>query len=484
MQTRSQRAPMSASPRIARPRRVRLAPIVMSFALCGLSACHSGAEDSARPKNLLLFVFDTTRADYLGCYGNQAADTPASDSLAESGSLFEAAYSQSSLTPVSASSFLTGLWPYKTGVRSLFAISEDVLDASAVTLADHLSQRGLATGAFVSAVPMGKKYGLNRGFERYDERRPDLVAGCGNAFQRRGEQTVDAALEWLDTQVDQSFFAMVHLFDCHDLTLAPPREFLKSRVDFKLPPDTETPCVLRGASDAQKIELYAAEVAFMDAQLARILERLDRLGMREDTLVAIVADHGEGLGDHDAWTHGWLWGEQLRVPLILSGPGVPRGRVLERVRLVDLVPTLLELFNAPAPENIDGTSLLALMGADSAASNSNAREVYAEVHHADGDFLGREQEMYSLTRDSWKLIYLPSHGEHRLYDLDADPAERNNLYSADHPVAMELSSILESRRGDYVVDPSRLSDEEREGLERLGYLGEDSEPNVGAAESD
>jgi arylsulfatase A-like enzyme len=241
---------------------------------------------------------------------------------------------------------------------------------------------------------MGARYGLGRGFEVYDDdvrkgAKRREAEGLGNAYQRRADETTERALAWLAEQDgDEPVALLVHFFDAHDATLVPPRAFLESRVTFPLPADLdEQGHLVHVQSPERKIELYDAEIAYMDAELARLLAAFEARGWLESTLVAVLADHGEGLGAHDFWTHGLLWDEQLRVPLVLAGPGVPVAlSVSARARLVDLTPTLAELLGLAPVSGLDGASLVPLFAAQ---PERVSREVYAEVHHAPADRLGR-----------------------------------------------------------------------------------------------
>lgn len=464
---------------ISRCRGAALAlPALLSLAaLLGLAAC--GAEDSpATPKNLLFVVFDTTRADHLGCYGHERPTSPTLDALAREGLLFENAYASSSLTPVSAGSFLTGTLPYRHGVRSLFVVGGESLAADVPALFELLGAAGRRTAGFVSAKPMGRHYGLARGFEHYDD---DMSAvkerfeleRFADAAQRPGDMTTDVALEWLRTNGKQPFAAMVHLFDAHDLSFVPPRKFLDRHLGFALPPNLGRfwpVSPLR--TNEQLLALYDAEILFMDRQLKRLLAALDELGVRDDTLVVFLADHGESFGEHGYWTHGWLAEEQLRVPLVLAGAGVDRpARLDARVRTVDVVPTLCELFGVEVPAGLDGASLLGLARGE---AEDYPREVYAEVHHATGDPRGREAAMHTILDGPWKYVHRPGSKEHELYHLDDDPAEAHNLFEEKPTVAARLTQRLLERGalGGAGVSLEGLTADQIRELQALGYLGE------------
>ena len=461
---------------------VRGAWLALVFAV---AACTG--ETAAPPPNLLLFVLDTTRADHLGCYGRTGQTSPAIDALAAQGVRFDNALAPSSLTPVSAGSVLTGASPFRHGVRSLFVVGRHRLAEGVTSLAQVLGERGWATAAFVSARPMGSQYGLDRGFDEYADAleqhaRRNRRLGLANPYQRRADETAGLALEWLARHAGAPFFLMVHFFDAHDPTLIPPRAFLAERVSFALPDDLDRAGNLAGrggapdlldAPPAERVALYDAEIAYMDQQVARILAALERRGLLDHTLVAVIGDHGEGLGQHDFWTHGLLYEEQLRVPLILRGPGIPRGKVVAaRVRLVDLAPSLAELSGVSVwPGVSDGRSFAPLLRG---VEEERERTVYAEVHHDAQDFLGRDAQMYALTLDRWKYIHRPASGRHELYDLAEDPGELENLYREDHPRAQQLLSALQGLGAitGYTAPRDEMSPEQLEALRSLGYVGE------------
>lgn len=452
-----------------------------SFAVAAtLALITCGPSSDARP-NLLIVVLDTTRADHLSCYGYAKRTTPTIDALARDGVRFEQAFAQSSLTPVSASTLLSGALPFRHGVRSLFNVGKNTLASDVASLPELLAQSGRRTAAFVSAKPMGQQYGLARGFASYDDDlKPTLerygIQKPSDAPQRPADDTTELALEWLGEHGDEPFAMLLHYFDAHDPSFVPPREFLAQHVTFELPPELaragEPLRIPALAEPANVVELYDAELAFMDAQLARVLAQLVELGVRENTLIAIVADHGEAFGEHGFWTHGILYEDQLRVPLILSGPGVPKTQVVpDRARLVDFAPTIAELLDLPAPrEKLDGASLVPLIR--TRKDSSEQREVYAEVHHAANDHLARDVEMYALRVRDWKYIHRPANGRHELYDLARDPGELTNLYAADHPTAVALAHRLGmlGALGGALPTLEALTEEQLAELRKLGYV--------------
>jgi arylsulfatase A-like enzyme len=456
-------------------------PMLCWLALAG---CSSDAPPKAVPKNLLFVIFDTTRADHLGTYGYEKYSTsPRLDALAKEGLVLERAYAHSSLTPVSAGSFLTGTLPQRHGVRSLFNVGEESLKQDTPSLFGMLRESGRQTAGFVSAKPMGKHYGLDRGFDSYEDdldrtRASYAIQRFSDAPQRPGDVTTDLALEWLGAHSQEPFAMLVHLFDAHDLSFVPPPSFLKDHLSFPMPAEIERRGdSFRPQSLEQLVELYDAEIRYTDLQLGRLLDKLTELGVEENTLVVVLADHGEAFGEHGYFTHGWLTEEQLRVPLVLRGPGIAAGvRIPSRVGLVDLLPSLAQAFDLPSPAGLAGQSFLEL----AAGATAEDRDIYAEVHHAPGDPRGREPEMYTMIVGDWKYIHHPTSGAHELYALGSDPGEENNQFSKQPAVAARLLERLLrcGALGGAGVNLEGLSEQQVRELQALGYLGSvDEKPN-------
>jgi arylsulfatase A-like enzyme len=284
--------------------------------------------------DVLLITMDTTRADKLGCYGGDPGVSPALDALARNGVLFRRAYSHVPVTLPSHSSILTGLSPARHGVHDNGTF---VLDAAPPTLAEAFTKAGYRTAAFVSSVILDRKFGLARGFERYedsletDESEDILV-------QVPAEVTVGRALAWVRETDPRPVFAWVHLYDPH--TPYDPPELFAARFPGKP---------------------YDGEIAYMDSQIGALLAGLAE--RKRPTLVAAIADHGESLGEHQEPTHAFfVYGATQHVPLIVSYPGVlaAGSEVAPLVRSVDLAPTLLEIAHLPVPEGLDGRSLVPL----------------------------------------------------------------------------------------------------------------------------
>jgi arylsulfatase A-like enzyme len=407
----------------------------------------TAAAGAARGSSLLLVTLDTTRADRLGAYGAVASETPAFDALARSGWLFERAFTVAPVTLPAHVSMLTGLYPPSHGVRhnAEFRLAEGL-----PTLAEQLRGAGYATAAFVSSFVLDARYGLDRGFDVYD----DEFAGPGGSvfpsalLERRGSATVAAAIEWLRRQPAQRpVFLWVHLFDAH------------------APYEPPEPWRSRWSSRP-----YEGEIAAADAALGRLLAAIESRA----SVVVVAGDHGEGLGDHRERTHGiFLYDETTRVPLVVRLPPTAKAapqRVGGLVSLVDLAPSLLHLLGVPDRARRDGRNWFA----PAAASPDPEPAVYLEALMPWIDY--GWAPLTALRGRDVKLIRAP---RPEFYDLAADPGERRDL-AADPTKRREMARWA-SRLAEF-GDPMKslaaggsggtsLGASEREALQALGYLG-------------
>lgn len=393
--------------------------------------------------NVLLITVDTTRADSLGSYGNGAAQTPAMDRLARTGVLFESAYTPAVMTLPSHASILTGLLPPAHEVRDNgnFRLRPEI-----ETLAEVLRAAGYRTGAAVGAVVLDSMFGLDQGFEFYDDNLPESGAHDTFFAQRPAAAVTDAALAWLGGLETGRWFLWAHYFDPHS-PFQPPRPY---RALFPNRP-------------------YDGEIAYMDAEIGRLLQGLEPLGARDRTIVVLVADHGEGMGDHGEQAHGvFLYDETTRVPMILNVPGFVEGpvRIGPVVRTTDIMPTLLDLLRLPARPAIDGVSLWPLM---SGQVEDPGLEAYMESTTAMLTY--GWSPMAAIRAGSWKYVQAP---RPELYDLAADPRERSNLHQTEGVKAEELRGALERilaglGPGGGGEDLPGLSPQEQSRLQSLGY---------------
>lgn len=393
------------------------------------------AEPPPGTANLLLITMDTTRADRLGAYGGPPGLTPHLDALAARGRLFRRAYCPMPLTGPSHASLLTGRTP-----RELSVVQNGMpLQAEAPTLAETLRARGYRTGAVVAAFPVSSKLGFARGFEYFDD--DFAVAGAASRLtaarlagsvgllevkarlQRPANEVTDRAVAWLVAEENRPFFLWVHYFDPH--------------TPYEPPPP------YRDVSDAADphVRRYEGEVAFMDAEIGRLLEALDQAGLRDSTLIAAVADHGESLGEHDYYyDHGRdVYEPSMRLPLIVAAP--PAAPCL----------CMRSTLGGPAvdvtkPLPLEALHEFALQGLAAGArrpdfSPLERDEVYGESW--EGEF---HYQMIIATvgeeRRPFKLVLEPRTGDVELYDLLADSAEEDNVAEAQPEIVRDLRRRL------------------------------------------
>ena len=308
--------------------------LVLIAGLAGaLAVCRGRIERAAQPiatgalrgANVLLVTIDTLRADHVGAYGSTRGLTPTIDRLAAEGLRFQTTYAHVPLTLPSHTSLMTGAYPFVNGVRDNGSFR---FDGSRPTLAGTLKAAGYRTGAFVAAFVLDARFGLNAGFDVYDDRYGSRPAGGDlSVLERPADKVLDAAVNWIagdggTAAQTQPWFAWAHLYDPHE------------------PYDPPEPFRTRYASDR-----YAGEIAFADAQLGAALDRLARAGQLVHTLVVVAADHGESRGEHQERTHGlFTYDATLRVPLVVWAPPSFAPASSARCRgLVDVMPTVLDL---------------------------------------------------------------------------------------------------------------------------------------------
>lgn len=394
--------------------------------------------------NVLLITLDTARADRIGAYGYAGARTPNLDALARGGVRFEDATTASPITGPAHAAILTGRYPARAGVRDNVTTP---LPADALTLAEVLGANGYATGGFIGAFLLDRPYGFAQGFDAFDGGFTRVDSGSETNAERPGTFVVNDTLRWLSSiPVDRTFFAWAHLYDPH----APytPPEPLAS--EFAGRP-------------------YDGEMAFVDRQVGRLIEGLRARGTLDRTLVAVISDHGESLGEHGEDEHGvFLYDGVLRVPWIMMGPGMPAGRVIaEQVRAIDLFPTLLEALGMERPADLDGRGLGGMLkGSESAdPPGSYAETYYPRLHYG-------WSELRSIRHEGWKAIDAP---QPELYNLREDPREQRNVYEqfrtrGDRMIAEAARLGREMQ----AFDEGRVNQPDADTLARLrslGYLG-------------
>ena len=397
---------------------------------------------------MLVITIDTLRADRLGCYGFGLAHTPATDRLAEEGVRCTDVASSAPITLPAHCSIMTGLYPPAHGVRDN---GNYALGPEAVTLAERLRGAGYHTGAFVSAGVLTRRYGLDQGFDTYDD---DLWSEDDPPLfmirERPAPRTADRVLAWLDAWKQGSrppFFLWVHFFDPHQPYL------LRSSDLAALAP---TP--------------YDAEIAEADRGVGRIVEWLRQEGVLDRTLVVLTADHGESLDEHGEPTHGvFIYDATIQVPLVWRLPAVFAANTTYRgpVRHVDIMPTVLGVLGLAGGDATQGTNLLAALQGRTAPPDLVQ---YSEARLAEEGF--GMAPLFGVRHDGRKWIAAP---RPELYDLRRDPRELANLYSADaaaaRPLEEDLAAVSADSARRALTAPTRQIDRETEEMLRaLGYL--------------
>ena len=414
---------------------------LLAFLLAGTSGC--SRERAPRHPSLVLVTLDTVRADHLGCYGDRQAVTPWLDRLAGEGARFADVSSAVPLTLPSHTSLLTGLLPPHHGLRNNGAGG---LRPGTATLATLLAGAGYRTGAFIGAFVLDHRFGLNQGFEVYDDEiERDPNADFVLEAERPGREVVDRALAWLEKDDGRPFFLWVHLYDAHAPYTPPPAWAAR-----------------------HPGRPYDGEISEVDEQVGRILEALKRRGLDGTTAVAVAADHGEGLGEHGELTHGLLLYEPtLRVPLLLRAPWAVRPRVVGTpVSLVDLAPTLAGLLGHPFPGRLDGRDLSPALRAGGEPAPA---ELYAETRYP-ATF--GWSPLSALRRRELKYISAPAP---ELYDLRRDPREGTSLLAkpgnAAGDPARGFAQRLAAIEAGAVQGPNQAVDAETKArLASLGYV--------------
>ncbi len=458
-------------------------PILMAGTLVCAAACSGGREDVSveNEMNVLLITIDTLRADRLGCYGYDQPVSRMIDALAARGVQFNECMSQSSVTPISHASILTGQNPYRHGVRTIMGGEPYKLGRDHSTLATLLKAAGYDTAAFISAMPLvAEKFGLDNGFDVYEQsfyEDIEFVQELQNAdsrrrqnpTQRRGDLTNELAIDWLRGREGGPFFLWLHYFDVHETYLVPP-----------IIPGVFTYTVEKPLTDIHS-QMYDVELRFVDLMIKNLVDELYRLGVGRDTLIVITSDHGQGFNDHDYPYHGMkLYQEQIHVPLIMAGESLPTGLKLDGlVRSIDIAPTILDVVGYPpemAPADIEGISLRPMWEErpqERPRQGGASIAAYGETSYPKE--IAGESPVFSVIEGNLKLIaYSESRSENELFDLAADPTESNNIISERPEQAKRLEKTIARLQHGTVFDVERSADDDdkatRSLLKSLGYL--------------
>jgi len=441
-----------------------VAPLVGLAATLGvlatLAGCRPGGVAGRVPAGhpVILISVDTLRSDRLPAYGYDRVETPAIDGLRADGILFQHAYSEIPLTLPSHATIMTGLLPPETGVRDNAGYR---LEADAgPTLGELLGQQGYATGAAISAYPLRAETGISRGFDFYDDDIPEAKRMLMGGLQRPGEDTLRAALGWLDSLPDGDggqgdgkgfFFLFFHIYEPHT------------------PRDPPEPFASRYADP------YDGEVAAADAVVGHLLDALRERGLYDGSTIVFLSDHGEGLDDHGEDEHGLLlYRESLQVPLMIKLPGAldAGATVPYTTALVDIMPTVLQVAGVEPPDGLAGVSLLRLLG-DDVPPELTDRPAYSETFHPQLRF--GWSGLRSIIQSGHHYI---EGVDRELYDLQADPAEQHDVLREDRRTYAALRDQLAKIDSDLEA-PFEEDEETQQALASLGYLGSSTAEQTG-----
>ncbi|MBN2373859.1 tetratricopeptide repeat protein [bacterium] len=424
--------------------------------ICALSllftGCHnmlgipsSKFKPSGPRVNCIIISIDTLRADHLGCYGHKGTKTPNIDALASEGTMFSRAYTPVPVTLPSHSTMLTGLFPVGHGVRNNGTFR---LDETNVTLAELFGKAGYRTGAFIGAFVLDSRFGLNQGFEVYDDRLKSDDNDKDAFFynERPAEKVIESAVEWIGKKDDRPFFAFIHCFDPH-APYDPPSPFKEDYAD----------------------NLYEGEISYVDIAMGKLFTALKDLNLFDSTIICFTADHGEGLGEHGEKTHAiFIYDATLHVPLIFRIPGkVPQGLVIDKeVNLTDIFPTLIDLAGIKYDGHKHGISLFTPGRLDDRVTQQYCETFYPLYNH-------RWSPLEGIRTPEWKYIRAP---RPELYCLRDDPNELTDLYKKRPDIVKVLEQLLDEKIKEFEslqisqYAHMNLDTDTKGKLESLGYI--------------
>lgn len=398
------------------------------------------ASGRGKIKHIVLISIDTCRADHLSCYAFDKKTTPNIDRIAEQGTLFENVVSPVPITLPAHASMLTGLIPPAHGLHDN---SNYVLPGEKVTLSEILKDRGFRTAAFVSSFVLDARFGLDQGFDSYQD---DFVKPFNTVFglERRGDETTDFAVSWLQEHKDEKFFLFIHYYDPH-YKYDPPQSF-----------------AARFAGDA-----YSGEIAFSDFCLGRVTTKLKELGIYDSTLLIVTGDHGEMLGEHGEDEHMYfVYESAVKVPLIVKLPGSrePK-RVNSTVGLIDIFPTVCGLLDIKVPGWVQGINLESFLQ----GREPGGEERFFYIESMIPTYLGANP-LIGLTTGTWKYIRTT---RPELYDLKRDPQEQDNLVLKQQKKVRIYKNNLQKilKEHEFTLVSGRRVVQDSESLDKLASLG-------------
>ena len=434
------------------------AAVVVAVVLVLLITTSSDQDDYSKviknsDLNVVLITLDTTRADRLGCYGYPQAKTPNLDFLAHNGVRFANAYCQVPLTLPSHCSILTGTLPTYHHVHNNGTYS---LTAEQISVTEILKSHNFSTAAFVASFSVDSRFGLDQGFDLYDDNFQEETPFKAMNSERKAAEVYDRFSLWLDDHHSEHFFTWIHFFDPH-LPYIPPDSY---RLEFANRP-------------------YDGEIAYMDFYVGEVIKKLREKNILDKTFIIIAGDHGEGLGEKTEIGHGvFLYEMVMRVPLILYAQNhLPKGKIISgRVRLIDIMPSMLDMLNIKESYPYQGISLIpSIEGKEQKDLDSYLETYYPRENYGWSELTG-------LISEEWKYIDAP---KKELYNLKSDPKEENNLVLSETGIASKMERSLKALILNSASPGTGKRTPKQEDLDRLrslGYVGFSESNNEGPFE--
>lgn len=433
-------------------------------------------EESPTRHNLLLLTLDTLRADHLGAYGYPGLISPHLDRFAQQSVVFEHAYTTASFTAPSHASIFTSQHPSTHGILYNGNRQPRRLASRYRTIAEHLQGAGLVTGALVSTGSLYSRYGFSRGFDEYHHLRTKKNRYRGEDGEKDhgcwAKHTTRAAIQFLEQHRHEQFFLWAHYFESHLPYVAPPEIFQELGLPYA---NVQSKDVERDPERTRNA--YRAEVYELDQYVGELLTALDDMGLRDSTVVAVVADHGEYLGEHGLFSHHQLFDEVLHVPLMIQWPELERpSRRTDWVSTIDLAPTLIALLGLPPLPGSAGRDLFAPGAARTVAPNfaewRDYRLLKAYRKPIEDNFfqVSAQVEHHKLIRS------VTAHASQMVFDLLQDPREEENLGRSHPGLSDRLNEILDSHidsdlpGGLAGTEDIRFDPRTAEMLRDLGYI--------------
>lgn len=453
---------------------------------------------SADRPNVLIIVADALRADHVGCYGAARVKTPALDALAARGTRVEKTYASSSWTGPATASILTGLYPGSHGLMTYRDRQRD----DAISVAEVFARAGYATAGIAANPVLSEKLGFGSGFDLWEE---EIEPGRLNHHRGapiyatltalslwpvpeifpRAEEVVLRAVSWLERRGPRPFFLYLHFMDPHD-PYAPPPPFDTMyaragaeplRMQFGTLPEITQGTYPVGPEDLDRLlSLYDGAISYMDGRIGELLETIDRLEGPGRTIVVFTADHGEEFNEHGGLGHEHtLYEELVRIPLIVAGPGIGAGAVIEGpVRQIDIAPTILDAAGLSFPQPPEGASILTALASGGPAPERDLflEEAYIGIRSPFHAFRAIRQGSFKLIGSSF---HVRGGGPWRweMYDLASDPGEKHDLSgerAAEAAAMRERIEVWAKRPRAGRVEEVPLDEEMQQKLKALGYV--------------